>query len=131
MQTDVCIRIINEKMNKKFLVRWVFDVPAIIAFGFSWWKNKSFWQRFTCTPVVPVEESLALPATSKEIEVKQEEPEKEESVEPEKVEVIDSAIKDISEDVQIKEEIIETKEEIEEKTVEVNLELVSMVTNFR
>ena len=35
MQTDVCIRIINEKMNKKFLVRWVFDVPAIIAFGFS------------------------------------------------------------------------------------------------
>ena len=21
-------------MNKKFLVRWVFDVPAIIAFGF-------------------------------------------------------------------------------------------------
>ena len=64
--------------------------------------------------------TLALPATSKEIEVKQEEPEKEESVEPEKVEVIDSAIKDISEDVQIKEEIIETKEEIEEKTVEVN-----------
>ena len=35
MQTDVCIRIINEKMNKKFLVRWVFDVPAIIAFGFN------------------------------------------------------------------------------------------------
>ena len=35
MQTDVCIRIINEKMNKKILVRWVFDVPAIIAFGFS------------------------------------------------------------------------------------------------
>ena len=35
MQTDVCIRIINEKMNIKFLVRWVFDVPAIIAFGFS------------------------------------------------------------------------------------------------
>ena len=35
MQTDVCIRIINEKMNKNFLVRWVFDVPAIIAFGFS------------------------------------------------------------------------------------------------
>ena len=35
MQTDVCIRIINEKMNKKFLVRWVFDVPTIIAFGFS------------------------------------------------------------------------------------------------
>ena len=34
MQTDVCIRIINEKMNIKFLVRWVFDVPAIIAFGF-------------------------------------------------------------------------------------------------
>ena len=34
MQTDVCIRIINEKMNKNFLVRWVFDVPAIIAFGF-------------------------------------------------------------------------------------------------
>ena len=35
MQTDVCIRIINEKMNIKILVRWVFDVPAIIAFGFS------------------------------------------------------------------------------------------------
>ena len=35
MQTDVWIRIINEKMNKKILVRWVFDVPAIIAFGFS------------------------------------------------------------------------------------------------
>ena len=35
MQTDVCIRIIIEKMNIKFLVRWVFDVPAIIAFGFS------------------------------------------------------------------------------------------------
>ena len=68
----------------------------------------------------PVEESLALPATSKEIEVKKEEPEKEESVEPEKVEVIDSAIKDISEDVQIKEEIIETKEEEVEETVEVN-----------
>jgi len=72
------------------------------------------------TPVVPVaEESLALPATSKEIEVKkEEEPEKEESVEPEKVEIIDSAIKDISEDVQIKEEIIETKVEEEEETVE-------------
>ena len=80
------------------------------------------------TPVVPVEESLAQPATSKEIEVKEEEPEKEEGVEPEKVEVlepekveiIDSAIKDISEDVQIKEEKIEMKEEVEEEIVEVN-----------
>ena len=35
MQTDVCIIIINEKMNIKFLVRWVLDVPAIIAFGFN------------------------------------------------------------------------------------------------
>ena len=41
MQTDVCIRIINEKMNIKILVRWVFDVPAIIAFGFSGAKRGS------------------------------------------------------------------------------------------
>ena len=34
MQTDVCIRIINEKMNIKFLVCWIFGGPAIIAFGF-------------------------------------------------------------------------------------------------
>ena len=28
-------------MNKKFLVRWVFDVPAIIAFGFSRMKDEN------------------------------------------------------------------------------------------
>ena len=82
-------------------------------------------------PVVPVEESLALPATSKEIEVKEEKTEKEESVEPEKVEIIDSAIKDISEDVQIKEEIIETKVEEEEETVEVNCNIRYSIINIR
>ena len=41
MQTEVCIRIINEKMNKIFLVRWVFDVPAIIAFGFRRYERNS------------------------------------------------------------------------------------------
>ena len=75
------------------------------------------------TPVAPVEESLVLPATSKEIEVKEEELEKEESVEPEKVEIIDSAIKDISEDVQIKEEKIEKKEEEEEEEEEEPVEV--------
>ena len=77
------------------------------------------------TPVVALEESLVVPANPKEIEIKEEEPEKEdivepekvEIVEPEKVEIIDSAIKDISEDVQIKEEWnIETKEEEVEVT---------------
>ena len=48
MQTDVCIRIINEKMNIKFLVRWVFDVPAIIAFGF----NRLFLILLKATPEV-------------------------------------------------------------------------------
>ena len=41
MQTDVCIRIINEKINIKFLVRWVFDVTAIIAFGFRLCQQSS------------------------------------------------------------------------------------------
>ena len=34
MQTDVYIKIINEKMNIKFLVCWILVIPAIIAFGF-------------------------------------------------------------------------------------------------
>ena len=35
MQTDVYIKIINEKMNIKFLVCWILVGPAIIAFGFN------------------------------------------------------------------------------------------------
>ena len=35
MQTDVCIRIINEKMNKKIWAAGFSVIPAIIAFGFS------------------------------------------------------------------------------------------------
>ena len=34
MQTDVYIKIINEKMNIKILVCWILVGPAIIAFGF-------------------------------------------------------------------------------------------------
>ena len=34
MQTDVYIKIINEKMDIKFLVCWILVIPAIIAFGF-------------------------------------------------------------------------------------------------
>ena len=32
MQTDVCIRIINEKMNKKFLDCWVFGYTRVNCF---------------------------------------------------------------------------------------------------
>ena len=35
MRTDVYIKIINEKMNKNFLIRWILVIPAIIAFGFT------------------------------------------------------------------------------------------------
>ena len=35
MQTDVCIRIINEKMNKKIWAAGFSVIPAIIAFGFG------------------------------------------------------------------------------------------------
>ena len=35
MQTDVCIRIINEKMNKIIWIAGFSVIPAIIAFGFS------------------------------------------------------------------------------------------------
>ena len=47
MQTDVYIKIINEKMDIKFLVCWILVIPAIIAFG----KIKigcnsyNFWQQ--------------------------------------------------------------------------------------
>ena len=35
IQNEVYIRIINEKMNIKFLDCWVFGGPAMIAFGFN------------------------------------------------------------------------------------------------
>ena len=42
MQTDVYIKIINEKMNIKILDGWILVIPAIIAFGFSFIANIFF-----------------------------------------------------------------------------------------
>ena len=43
MQTDVCIRIINGKLNKNIWVAGFSVIPAIIAFGFSNTSPKWQW----------------------------------------------------------------------------------------
>ena len=45
MQTDVYIKINNEKMKKKILDGWILVIPAIIAFGFMAEIFRSFFAR--------------------------------------------------------------------------------------